>query len=243
MWMVDCAGEPLLQNGWESCAHIAGSKSFTGQRLFNKSHRYRRRRLFRKTNMREQEGGSIISESVIFHQPADLDRQTRSKREAERNVVGVHLDVNRPQHQGVLDIMSSISSDGSILIHVKIKDGKYSSAAIIPPSGSSNGVIRACSSRWPIVTNTIKGQTPRNGVQAWGSSDGCNPNIGIAPLEPTVFELIYNVTGLWGELSRMVTITVSEGIGLYFYCLYSFCILFLESFAAPISDSKRLVLA
>ena len=226
-WFIDCAGEPFLQNGWESTMSLSGSKSFTGRRLFNKSHRFCRRRWFRKAKVGSQINGlreDIIGDRVIFHQPADLDKYTRSKREAERNAIGVQiedtpnlLDVfNRPQHEGVLDIMTRVANDGSILIHCKHKDSKWSSPAIIPPSGSTSGVIRLCSSRWPLVTKAIKEQKRRGSHATWDSSvDGCDSgNLGIAPLEPSVFELIYQVTvlgGLWGELSRMVTIMVSEG--------------------------------
>ena len=87
--------------------------------------------------------------------------------------------------------------------------------AIIPPSGSSNGVIRVSSSRWPLVTKAIKQHKQKPGKAAWEitAKDSCEAgkNLGLAPLDPSVFELIYQVTmlsGLWGELSRMVTITV-----------------------------------
>lgn len=101
-----------------------------------------------------------------------------------------------------------VANDGSILVYVKVKDGKWSTPAIIPPSGSSFGVIRLCSSRWPLVTRAIKEQRRKENVR--GDTDGSNVNnLGIAPLEPTVYELIYQVnviSGIWGELSRMVTI-------------------------------------
>ena len=95
-WLIDCAGEPLLQDGWESCANIAGSKSFTfnGRRHFNKQHRFRRRRWFRVIRVEDDESDKdkSICDKVIFHQPADLDRQARAKREAERNALGAQLD-------------------------------------------------------------------------------------------------------------------------------------------------------
>ena len=230
-WLVDCAGEPFLKGGWETCANIAGSKSFTfnGRRQFNENHRFRRRRWFRKIkdDAAGAAGDSTIN-GIIFHQPADIDMFTRSKREAERNAIGaIHsgdkkdddngsnlLDIfNRPQQEGVLDIMMATANDGSILIHVKQCDGKWSSPAIIPPSGNSNGVIRCFSSRWPQVTKAMKEQR-RAGYSTWSSSDTSDEgNLGVAPLEPSVMELIYQVNvldGLWGELSRMVTITVSE---------------------------------
>ena len=167
-----------------------------------------------------------VSTRVIFHQPADLDRYTRSKREAERNAIGVQLDEKKEdssifldlpsqQHEGVLDIMTRVANDGSILIHVKHKDGKWSTPAIIPPSGSSSGVIRSRSSRWPLVTKAMKEQKATGVKTAWDNTEECDVgNLGLGPLEPSVFELIYRVTvlnGLWGELSRMVTIMVSEG--------------------------------
>lgn len=217
-WQVDCTGDPCLENGWESCKNIAGSRvsAFGGRRVFDKRHRYRRRRWFRRLSIQKQlnERHSIMSDKVIFHQPADLDRFTRAKREAERNTIGVHLDkkeksggglldmFNLPlQQEGILDIMTTVANDGSILINVKYKDGKWSTPVIIPPSGSANGAIRAVSSRWPLVTKAINEKFKGNRVIA---TVGCSPN------DPSVFELIYQVTtlsGLWGELSRMVTIT------------------------------------
>lgn len=111
--------------------------------------------------------------------------------------------------------MTRVANDGSILIHVKHKDGKWSTPAIIPPSGSSSGVIRSRSSRWPLVTKAIKKQKATGVKTAWDNTEECDVgNLGLGPLEPSVFELIYRVTvlsGLWGELSRMVTLMVSEG--------------------------------
>lgn len=229
-WLIDTAGEPFLDQGWESCANIAGSKSFTfnGRRLFNKSHRFRRRRWFRKvntSNTNELYGSDSISDKVIFHQPVDLSWHDRSKRELERNAIGAQLDnkkedssnlldiFNRPpQHEGILDIMTTVANDGSILVYVKHKDGKWSTPAIIPPTGSSNGVIRVSTSRWPLVTKSIR-EKRGSYVTSWQNNDCDAGNLGLAPLDPQTFELIYQVTvlsGLWGELSRMVTIMVSE---------------------------------
>ncbi|KAL7473779.1 hypothetical protein ACHAXS_014457 [Conticribra weissflogii] len=232
-WHVDCAGESFLKNGWESCANISGSKSynFIGRRTFNSSHRFRRRRWYRKVKPGTHQVASEISEGLIFHQPADLDKLTRTRKEAERNTIGVHLkerehdgsllDIfNRSIHQdGILDIMTAVANDGSILISVKCMDGRWSSPAIIPPSGSSNGVIRMSSSRWPTLTTFI-GRTRQKGthldVTNRKGQDVLNVGtvdpirFGMAPLEPTVFELCYQVTmlpGMWGELSRMLTIT------------------------------------
>jgi len=217
-WQVDCTGDPYLEDGWESCKNIAGTKvsAFGGRRVFDRCHRNRRRRWFRKVSLRKQISDihSIMSDKVIFHQPADLDQFTRAKREAERNTIGAHLDekeksggglldmFNLPlQQEGILDIMTTVANDGSILINVKYKDGKWSTPAIIPPSGRANGALRAESSRWPLVTKAVNEK--RKGYRVVDNS-------GLSPNDPTVFELIYQVTtlsGLWGELSRMVTIT------------------------------------
>ena len=208
-WKIDCAGD--LHSGWESCSNIAGDKSsFNGRRSFNNRHRFRRRRWFRRVVKNVSFG-----DHSIFHQPEDLDHLTRSKREAGRNTIGIDLDdrkgdgsnildmFNRPQQDGFLDIMTRVANDGSILIHVKLGDGKWSTPAIIPPSGSGSGVIRVCSSRWPKVTREkqTSAYSPKGMLPAQGK------NVGIAPLDSTVFELVYLVTvlsGLWGELSRMV---------------------------------------
>lgn len=218
-WRVDCTGDTYLEDGWESCKNIAGAKAsaFGGRRVFDKCHRHRRRRWFRKVVIRKKmsdihAGG--LSDKVIFHQPADLDQFTRAKKEAERNTIGAQLDENETsgrgfldmfnlpfQQEGILDIMTTVANDGSILINVKCRDGSWSTPAIIPPSGRANGAIRAESSRWPLVKKAVNGKL--NGQQVIDSSE-------YFPNDPTVFELIYQVTtlsGLWGELSRMVTIT------------------------------------
>jgi len=136
-WYVDCAGESFLKNGWESCTNISGSKSynFSGRRTFNPSHRFRRRRWYRKVKRGTHPAVSGISEGLIFHQPADLDKFTRTQKEAERNTIGVHLEerehegslldiFNRPIHKdGILDIMTAVANDGSTLISVKCMDG------------------------------------------------------------------------------------------------------------------------
>ena len=216
-WQIDCTGVPYLEHGWESCKNIAGSKvsAFGGRRVFDKHHRYRRRRWFRRVSIQKQSHEMhSISDKVVFHQPADLDQFARAKMEAERNTIGAHLDekkksggglldmFNLPlQQEGILDIMTTVANDGSILINVKYKDGKWSTPVIIPPSGSANGAIRAVSSRWPLVTKAINKKHKGNRVIATS---------GLTPNDPSVFELIYQVTtlsGLWGELSRMVTIT------------------------------------
>jgi len=217
-WTLDVAGEPFLQDGWESCVNIVGQRSstFNGRRVFNRKHRFRRRR-FRKEVIQKRPTGNHICNKLIFHQPEDLDLYTRSKREAERNSIGIVIKEDGPnlldmfngsQQEGVLDIMTTVANDGSILIYVKYKDGKWSTPAIIPPSGAATGCIRLCSSRWPQVT---KAKRQSSEYYTWQStSDTSESKLGIAPLEPTVFELIYQVTvlkGLWGELSRIVTIT------------------------------------
>lgn len=223
-WQVDCTGDPYLKDGWESCKNIAGTKTsaFGGRRKFDKCHRYRRRRWFRKVSIQKQISDirSIISDKVIFHQPADLDQFTRAKREAERNTIGAQLDENENtgggfldmfnlplQQEGILDIMTTVANDGSILINVKYRDGKWSTPAIIPPSGRANGAIRAESSRWPLVTKAVNEK--RTGYRVM-SNYAPSHNSSFSPNDPTVFELIYQVTtlsGFWGELSRMVTIT------------------------------------
>ena len=217
-WQVDYTGDPYLQDGWESCKSIAGTKvsAFGGRRLFDETHRHRRRRWFRKVSIERgiSDKHADSNDKVIFHQPADLDQFTRAKREAERNTIGAHLDekeksggglldmFNLPlQQEGILDIMTTVANDGSILINVKYKDGKWSEPAIIPPSGRANGAIRAESSRWPLVTKAIKERRKNNRVIETS---------GISLNDPSVFELIYQVStlsGLWGELSRIVTIT------------------------------------
>ena len=57
-----------------------------------------------------------ISSKVIFHQPADLDRHARAKREAERNAIGVQLDAKKGETiPNLLDIFNLSSRDEGVL--------------------------------------------------------------------------------------------------------------------------------
>lgn len=214
-WSIDCAGWPFLKDGWESCANIAGSRSFSfngGRRSFNKRHYFRRRRWVRSVK-------SFRADGIAFHHPVDVDRDTRVKQEAARNAVGSQLDnqkadstpnlldVFNQKDQGLLDVLTKVANDGSLLLYVKLNDGKWSSPAVIPASGRCNGVIQCSRSRWPAVTESINSQTLNTG---WSTTNGSLDDVKlcIAPLEPEVHELIYKTTlldGPWGELTRLIT--------------------------------------
>ena len=214
-WSIDCAGWPFLKDGWESCANIAGSRSFSfngGRRSFNKRHYFRRRRWIRSVK-------SFRADGIAFHHPVDVDRDTRVKQEAARNAVGSQLDnqkadstpnlldVFNQKDQGLLDVLTKVANDGSLLLYVKLNDGKWSSPAVIPASGRCNGVIQCSRSRWPAVTESINSQTLNTG---WSTTNGSLDDVKlcIAPLEPEVHELIYKTTlldGPWGELTRLIT--------------------------------------
>ena len=214
-WSIDCAGWPFLEDGWESCANIAGSRSFSfnsGRRSFNKRHYFKRRRWVRSVKPFRADG-------IAFHHPVDVDRDTRVKQEAARNAVGSQLDnqkadntpnlldVFNQKDKGLLDVLTKVANDGSLLLYVKLHDGKWSSPAVIPASGRCNGVIQCSRSRWPAVTETINSQTLNAG---WSTTNGSldDSKMCMAPLESDVYELIYNATlldGPWGELTRMIT--------------------------------------
>lgn len=214
-WSIDCAGWPFLEDGWESCANIAGSRSYSfnsGRRSFNKIHYFQRRRWVRSVK-------SFRADGIAFHHPVDVDRDTRVKQEAARNAVGSQLDnqkadntpnlldVFNQKDKGLLDVLTKVANDGSLLLYVKLHDGKWSSPAVIPASGRCNGVIQCSRSRWPAVTESINSQTLNAG---WSTTNGSldDKKLCMAPLESEVYELIYNATlldGPWGELTRLIT--------------------------------------
>lgn len=112
---VDHAGS--THDGWESSPNPTG---FSPKRVFNPSHRYRRRRWVRKRH-------GLDESSVV--QGVNAYFQTRSVRKRK----------SREPRDGINDIC----------VAVQVEGGKWSVTSLIPPQGSCFGVLKAPKARWP----------------------------------------------------------------------------------------------
>ena len=98
-------------------------------------------------------------------------------------------------------------------IAFKCGDGKWSAPATIPDAGTSHGVIRVLSSRWPVLTRT-RGSVLENAPgESSGHETGLETSLHTyhsACLDPDLFELCYTVSdveGEWGEFSRSMVVS------------------------------------
>ena len=235
-WLIDCAGHVSgATGGWESCKNLVGGigKTFMGRRVFDPFHSFRRRRWFRRRQKVFSDRESRIEQShlsclesneeasddsVIFHQPV-IDASSRAHKEAARNALGGQYDRNRKR--GLLDVATACADDGSIQINIKCGDGQWSAPALIPPSGSGDGVLRVLATRWPQVTKmSSPGDVDRDGYDkdampfddssSRGSKSTVKSKYSVGCLCPESYDLCYNISvlgGLWGEFSRLLMIS------------------------------------
>lgn len=233
-WMIDCSGNCDADKGWESCMNLVGSRRtyFDSARNFDPTHRFRRRRWFRRRSSRNSDesdkhqgiDGDTSNEessSFLFHQPI-IDAYSRAAKEAERNAIGLKLGNSLKSNEktkktsGLLDAATMLTDDGSLKIYLKCGDGQWSSPALIPPSGNSHGVLKVQASRWPNVTKSI-GETAsfqKNAIDNHVLSETTIADKAIniiytdGSLSPTCHELIYQISGLdgvWGQYTRLLT--------------------------------------
>ena len=178
--LLDCSGQVSATDGaWESCRSLTAGRDsyFSGQRTFDEGHLFRRRRWFRRYCCASEPMGLLAGIHAFHHPVGDSTLAD-----------GIP---NGKQDDGRLkrDAMHcfSLRNDG----------GEWSNTVQLPHTGPAAGVVRVLSSRWPTVTRT-----------ACLGSAACMT--GDASLRPELYEVCYNVsdlTGEWGEFSRLVTIT------------------------------------
>ena len=197
---------------------LVGNKdaSFSPSRTFNRYHRFRRRRWFRR-KMRSTDihskvkGNSVESAISSFHQPV-LDKSTRSKdskqskkkrrsnNSFDQNTVNAHPE------------STFEDNDDALKFHFKIGDSAWSSAAVIPPSGAAHGLLRIQASRWPALSKSVLGKD-RIGRAITGNSLAAGikglskMKFGDGSLSPKCFDVCFRVSDIesqWGEHSRLL---------------------------------------
>lgn len=97
--------------------------------------------------------------------------------------------------------------DAAFKVSLKSGDGRWCSPVAIPESGTSHGVIRLLSSRWPKLT--MERLRPPDGHSLKGEKIR-DFSYKSASLEADLFELCYSVAdvdGEWGEFSRSMEIS------------------------------------
>lgn len=97
--------------------------------------------------------------------------------------------------------------DTALRISVKTGDGRWCSPVVIPDAGTSHGVIKLLSSRWPMLT--LKRILPPSQLNLKGEKI---PSVSYksSSLDADLFELCYTISdvdGEWGEFSRSMEVS------------------------------------
>jgi len=228
-WAIDCSGGAMPSiGGWESCRNLyTGKMSFGGKRDFNPSDGFRRRRYHRRRSgctevdrrrsytmtVQSQDSNSFSMLSPrkggvqVFHQPIK-DAFSREKKKIKQNW----------RKENSKENLYHNVNDDNLKIAIKCSDGKWSSPAEIPDSGSCYGVIRVLASRWPKLTQrngvTLPQTLPnshaakRNSYSVQNRTINCDFRPGC--LAADLYELCYTVSdvdGKWGEFSRSMEVS------------------------------------
>ena len=202
-WMIDCSGGcSLVVGGWESCSNLVGgpSKYFSGKRTFDASHRFRRRRWFRrKIRCGETKPAMVDDTAILFHHPYHDLKGRKPTKDIDRGVIG--------GREG-----ASSTDQGYHKVFLKILDGKWSSPIEIPQlNTTADGVIRVLGSRWPQLTSK---NPRRDDVNPIGHPASVPTGLPVsvynyATLDPRCYEISYRVStldGPWGELTKLLTV-------------------------------------
>jgi hypothetical protein len=141
-----------------------------------------------------------------FHQPyRPLSKGLNTFQDSKKN----ERNMRQSQPSSMMENEEELTQ-----IFFKFGDGRWSSPAIVPKTGSSHGIIRLPSARWPSLTRSLN-DDENHGASMTGnglsvgvkgpskikmdkgcSSSGC-------------LDLSYRITaieGLWGEFSRLLVI-------------------------------------
>jgi hypothetical protein len=153
--------------------------------------------------------GSLLGGFQAFHQPLEdsfsrEQRNLRRKRKGKRRGKGKEGDNGRKDDETLTKVA------------IKCGDGKWSLPATIPDNGTSHGVLRVLSSRWPALTRARgsaedQSQHGNGKMQQNVASKTSSPyTFRSSCLDPDLFELCYTVSdveGEWGELSRSMVVS------------------------------------
>jgi hypothetical protein len=220
------------EGGWESCRNLLGAGSFSGKREFDPSHKFRRRRWFRTRATdrgfnrglgyeqaspgrpnQKNEADFLLGGLQAFHQPV------KDSFSIEQSKVRQKRKKKRSEGEAGVDVKDIADQDGIIKIAIKSGDGKWSTPATIPPTGTCHGVMRALASRWPTVTKAYSSSSLKEEEAAISANEKelrAQGNTGIPPyqlkkasLSPGLMELCYTVSdieGDWGDFSRSMVV-------------------------------------
>ena len=216
-WNVDTSGDcRAIHGGYESCTNLVGGreKCFSPFRTFNPSHRFRRRRWYRRKVKARGRGvvfddkDDSIDEAISsFHQPIlDVKSGKKSK------------DKKKPDNDpnaglSFLDGAPESEDDGSLKVYFKVGDSTWSSPAIVPPSGAAHGVLRIPASRWPTLSKAaskakMNSDHPTTAnILPVGVKGRSKIEFNKGCLSSKYFDICYRVTtieGQWGEHSRLL---------------------------------------
>ena len=154
--------------------------------------------------------GDLLRGLQAFHQPLkdSFSREQNRLRRKQKRKRGV----------AQADESGTDKSDEDVLMKISIKcrDSRWSVPATIPPTGSSHGVIRVVSSRWPALTQNNSefeqdtGEIHRKDKQLEVTENDTFPRHTYRKpcLDPSLMELCYSIDDLegdWGEFSRLMT--------------------------------------
>ena len=241
-WKIDCSGHVSeVTGGWESCKDLLGGKEgpLAGQRSFCRSHPFRRRRWFRAraTNSFDNDvedsghlqraayvngkGATLLTGLQAFHHPvvdsfSMAKRKLKHRKKSRSQRVDKGTQESTDFKEGIEgDERSQKSKDDEIFkISVKVGDGRWSVPAPVSSSGTSRGIVKVFSSRWPNLTKalgTSKDLQETFKCSEFHQDNGKTPYcFDSAPLSPTLYELVYNVSemeGEWGEFSRLMLVS------------------------------------
>jgi SHR-binding domain of vacuolar-sorting associated protein 13 len=226
-WRVDSSGQAV--GGWESCKDLLGGGDgpFSARRIFVPSHPFRRRRWFRTRASNSVNDRKMLDQSThvhsdrkllpgiqTFHQPI-LDSFSKAHKKARWRRKRREGNAEKDDTNGELNRLD-VDEVHSYYLAVKSGDGRWSLPASVSSFGSNHGILEVYASRWPMLTNAGAVQSPSNlamkvsdaGFESLLTSD--SPEYRKAPLNPMLYELVYQVSaidGEWGDFSRHVLVS------------------------------------
>lgn len=123
----------MTLEGWESSTSL---EDFTAKRVFNPSHKYRRRRWFRPRT--GSSADSIVQGVNAFFQPALYSQQNRQQGEEKE------------------------TKESCISVALQVGGGKWALTSMLPRHGKVYGALRAARSRWPQAALSTKEKKMRD---------------------------------------------------------------------------------
>lgn len=212
---IDTAGKvDEALGGWESSRGLLASEgSFSLERTFEASHSIRRRRFFRKRT-----GGGVSTGD----RKGPMDKVNAFEGGIQAMHHPLHDTFSQEQQNAMRKSRADQKGDGkaprerasrksvSTQIAVKCGDGRWSTAAAIPSTGTSHGVFRVMASRWPPLTANSENAKIETTAQYQSETMFSPFTYQPGNLSSSLLELCYTVVeaeGDWGEFSKVLTVS------------------------------------